>query len=305
MRPVVALYGPTASGKTATAVALAERGTGEVVAADAMGLYAGLPVLTAQPTVDERARAPHRLVGIWPLDHVGSVAEYAALAHAAIDELRAGGRLAILAGGSGLYLRAALVDLQLPPRVHERVRLWCQDMYDREGGEAAHAELARRDPRAAAAIHPNDRRRVVRALELAHSGASLQPAVDRLWSDELRAPAHVFALDWPPDELTRRIEARTDAMLAGGALDEVRAMLRDGPEPSTTARTIHGLADCLAHVEGRITLDECRRRIVLQTRRYSRRQRVWLRRIPGVHLLAGADGPERNAERILETLTRP
>ncbi len=94
-------------------------------------------------------------------------------------------------------------------------------------------------------------------------------------------------------------------MLAGGALDEVRALLRDGAEPSSTARTIHGLADCIAHLEGRISLEECRARIILQTRRYSRRQRAWLRRIPNVHLLAGEDGPERNAERILETLTRP
>jgi tRNA dimethylallyltransferase len=305
VRPVVALFGPTASGKTATAVALAERGEGTVVAADAMGLYAGLPILTAQPTAAESARAPHRLVGIWPLDHEGSVAEYAALAHAAIDDARRHDRLPILTGGSGLYLRAALVDLQLPPRVHESVRLWCQDLYEREGAAAAHAVLALRDPRAAEVVHPNDRRRVVRALELAHSGASLRPDVDRLWSDEVRVPAEVFALDWEPDELTRRIEQRTDAMLTGGALDEVRAVLRDGPAPSSTARTIHGLADCVAHVEGRISLDECRDRIILQTRRYSRRQRVWLRRIPNVHLLAGADGPERNAERILETLTRP
>jgi len=303
VNPVVALFGPTASGKTATAVGLAERGGGEVVAADAMGLYAGLPILTAQPTAAERERARHRLVGIWPLDHVGAVGEYAALAHAEIDELRAAGRLAILVGGSGLYLRAALVDLRLPPRVDPAIREASEQLYEQVGAAAAHAELARIDPRAASAIHANDRRRVVRGLELARSGASLRPEVDRLWSEELRVPARVFALDWPGDALTRRIEQRTDAMLAGGALDEVRTMLRDGPDPSTTARTIHGLAACVDHVEGRITLDECRRRIVLQTRRYSRRQRVWLRRIPGVHMLAGADGPERNAERILEMLT--
>jgi tRNA dimethylallyltransferase len=305
MRPVVALFGPTASGKTATAVALAERAGGEVVAADAMGLYAGLPILTAQPSAGEHARAPHRLVGIWPLDHEGAVGEYAALAHAAIDQSRARDRLPILTGGSGLYLRAALVDLRLPPRVDPVVREACERLYAEQGAGAAHAELARVDPGAAAAIHPNDRRRVVRGLELARSGSSLRPDVDRLWNEELRVPARVFALDWPPDELTRRIEARTDAMLDGGALDEVRALLRDGPAPSSTARTIHGLADCVAHVEGRITREQCRERIVTQTRRYSRRQRVWLRRIPNVHLLAGADGPERNAERILETLTRP
>jgi tRNA dimethylallyltransferase len=305
VRPVVALFGPTASGKTETAVALAERGRGEVVAADAMGLYAGLPILTAQPTAAERARAPHRLVGIWPLDHEGAVGEYAALAHAAIDACRADDRLAILTGGSGLYLRAALVDLRLPPRVDAATRAACEALYAEQGALAAHAELARVDPAAAQAVHPNDRRRVVRGLELARSGSSLRPDVDRLWSEDLRVPARVFALDWAPDELTRRIEARTDAMLEGGALDEVRALLEHGPAPSATARTIHGLADCVAHVEGRISREQCRERIILQTRRYSRRQRVWLRRIPNVHLLAGADGPERNAERILETLTRP
>jgi tRNA dimethylallyltransferase len=305
MRPVVALFGPTASGKTATAVALAERGDGDVVAADAMGLYAGLPILTAQPTAAENARAPHQLVGIWPLDHEGAVGEYAVLAHAAIDECRARDRLPILTGGSGLYLRAALVDLRLPPRVDPSTREACEQLYALQGALAAHAELARIDPAAAQAIHPNDRRRVVRGLELARSGSSLRPDVDRLWNEELRVPAHVFALDLPAEELTRRIEARTEAMLDGGALDEVRAMLRDGPVPSSTARTIHGLADCVALVEGRISREQCRDRIVLQTRRYSRRQRVWLRRIPNVHLLAGADGPERNAERILETLTRP
>ncbi|HEY1478496.1 MAG TPA: tRNA dimethylallyltransferase, partial [Gaiellales bacterium] len=229
----------------------------------------------------------------------------AGLAHEAIDELRARDQLAVLTGGSGLYLRAALVDLRLPPQVDAATRAACEELYAREGALAAHTELARLDPAAAAAIHPNDRRRVVRGLELARSGASLRPDVDRLWSDELRVPAEVFALDWEPAELTRRIEERTAAMLAGGALDEVRAVLRDGPTPSSTARTIHGLADCVAYVEGRISLEQCRDRIVLQTRRYSRRQRVWLRRIPNVHLLAGADGPERNAERILETLTRP
>ncbi|MDX6579372.1 MAG: tRNA dimethylallyltransferase [Gaiellales bacterium] len=305
MRPVVALFGPTASGKTATAVALAERAGGEVVAADAMGLYAGLPILTAQPTAAERARAPHRLVGVWPLDHEGAVGEYAVRAHEAIDELRADDRLAILAGGSGLYLRAALVDLRLPPRVDPATRAACERLYDDEGALAAHAELVRVDPAAGQAIHPNDRRRVVRGLELARSGSSLRPDVDRLWSEELRVPAQVFALDWPADELARRIEARTEAMLMDRALDEVRELLRSGTVPSSTARTIHGLAECIACVEGRLSLDECRARIVLQTRRYSRRQRVWLRRIPNVHLLAGADGPERNAERILETLTRP
>ena len=305
MRPVVALFGPTAAGKTATAIALATHSGGAAIAADAMGLYAGLPILTAQPTAIEQALVPHRLVGVWPLDHVGSVGEYAALAHAEIDEVRGNGRLPIVAGGSGLYLRASLVELGLPPRVEPAVREACAALYDGQGAAAAHAELAVLDPPAAAAVHPNDRKRVIRALELARSGASLQPAEDRLWSDELRIPSVLFALDWPAEALATRIEQRTDAMLAAGVLEEVRAVLRDGPPLSSTAQTIHGLRDCIAHLEGRSSLAECRDSIVRQTRRYARRQRVWLRRMPGVHLLPGADGPERNADRILEILSRP
>src|SRR4051812_47422264 len=138
-----------------------------------MQLYRGLPVLTAQPTAADDARAPHHLVGVWPIGHDGSVGEYAGLAHAAVDGIRERGRLAIVAGGTGLYLRAALVDLSLPPAVPEELRRGFEELYDEQGADAAHAVLAGRDARAAAAVHPNDRRRVVRALELHAVGGSL------------------------------------------------------------------------------------------------------------------------------------
>jgi hypothetical protein len=167
---VVAIFGPTASGKTAVAEAVADRIGGEVVSADSMQAYRGLPILTAQP---ER---PTRLVGIWPLSHEGSVAEYADRAHAAIDELLSAGRTPVVAGGTGLYLRAALVDLGLPPAPPPELRSHWEELYDRLGAERAHEVLVERDPGAAARLHANDRRRVVRALELTELGSSLRPA---------------------------------------------------------------------------------------------------------------------------------
>src|ERR671932_1420749 len=177
---VLAIFGPTASGKSAVADALAERIPAELVSADAMQAYRGLPILT------NSSPRPARLVGIWPLDHEASVGEYAKLAHAAIDEILAAGRTPVVVGGTGLYLRAALAELELPPAPAPGARERWQRAYDRDGAEAAHALLAERDPAAAAAVHPNDRRRAVRALELVAAGSSLAPARDELWSERTR-----------------------------------------------------------------------------------------------------------------------
>src|SRR5918912_88315 len=166
---VLAIFGPTASGKSAVAEALAAQIPAELVSADATQAFRGLPQLTNQ------SAHPARFVGIWPLDHEASVAEYARLAHEAIDEILAGGRTPVVVGGTGLYLRAALAELELPPAPPPGARERWQRAYEREGAEAAHALLAARDPAAAAVVHPHDRRRVVRALELAEAGASLAP----------------------------------------------------------------------------------------------------------------------------------
>src|SRR5438067_2386448 len=164
---VLALYGPTASGKSAVAGVLRERLNGEVVSADSAALYAGIPILTAAPDY------PVQLVGVVPLDQDVSVGSYQRLAHEAIDEIVAAGRTAIVVGGTGLYLRAALSNLELPPPPAPGERERWEGVYDELGGEAAHALLAERDAAAAARVHPNDRRRVVRALELAAAGERL------------------------------------------------------------------------------------------------------------------------------------
>jgi tRNA dimethylallyltransferase len=286
-RLVLAIFGPTASGKTAVAETIAAREPTELVSADSMQVYRGLEILTAQP------EGPARLVAIWPLDHEASVGEYAALAHAAVDEALAAARRPVVVGGTGLYLRAALAELELPPARSPDVRERLERLYDRVGGERAHALLAERDPGAAAAVHPNDRRRVVRALELAEAGASLRPPRDRLWADETRHPTLVVGLDVPREELARRIEARTRAMFERGVEEEVRRALA-GPL-SSTARKVLGLRE-VAELPRAEAIDA----LALRTRQYAAYQRKWMRRIPGLVTVPADRPPGDVADEILE-----
>jgi tRNA dimethylallyltransferase len=284
---VLALFGPSASGKSAVAAAIASRMPAELVSADAMQVYRGLPLLTNQSEHAER------LIGIWPLDHEASVAEYQSLAHAAIDEAVAAGRLAVVVGGTGLYLRAALSSLELPPPPAPGDRVRNEALYDELGPDGAHARLAELDPDAAAAIHPNDRRRVVRALELAETGASLRPEADRLWSADTRHETTIVGLEVPPGELEHRIEARTAAMFERGVEAEVHHAL--ARPISQTARAVLGLEEV-----AELPRAEAQAAIVTRTRRYAAYQRKWMRRIPGL-VTVRADRPaEEVADAILE-----
>jgi tRNA dimethylallyltransferase len=284
---VVAIFGPTASGKSAVAEAVAERIPAELVSADAMQVYRGLPILTNQPDY------PTRLVGIWGLDHEASVGEYQRFAHAAIDEILAAERTPVVVGGTGLYLRAALAGLELPPPAPPGARERFERLYDRLGPERAHLVLAERDADAATRIHPNDRRRVVRALELADEGLSLVPARDMLWADATRRPTIVFGLDVPREELERRIEARTRAMFERGAADEARRALAQ--TISTTALHVLGLREA-----AELPPDEAIAQIAQRTRRYAAYQRKWMRRIPGLVSLPAGRSPAEIADEIVE-----
>jgi tRNA dimethylallyltransferase len=299
---VVGIFGATASGKSALALALARRLPCEIVSVDSMQVYAGVETLTNQPSAAEREQVPHHLVGYLPLTASSSVGAHTPLAHAAIDAVAAHGALPLVVGGTGLYLRAALTDLGLPPAVPEGRRARWERFYDERGGERALAELAVQDPRAAERLHANDRRRVVRALELAEQGASLAPEQDRLWGEGMRRPAIVAVVSWPRSELRARIAARTERMLTGGAIEEVRAIRASGAEPSPTAARILGLAQIGAYLDGRATHAECAAEISLRSGQYARRQETWARRIPGATELPGGDGPERNADRLLELI---
>ena len=284
---VIAIYGPTASGKSAVAEQLAGRIDAELVSADSMQVYRGLPILTNQSDF------PTRLVGIWDLDHEASVGEYQELAHAAVDEILGAGRTPVVVGGTGLYLRAALADLELPPAPAPGTRERLERLYDRVGGERAHELLAERDPAAADAVHPNDRRRIVRALELAEAGSSLRPAEDRLWAGEPRYPTLVVGLELPREELRRRIEARTREMFERGVEEEVRRALEGSI--SATARHIHGLREV-----AELPRDEAIEALTVRTRRYAVYQLRWMRRIPGVVSLPAQRPPGELADEIVE-----
>jgi tRNA dimethylallyltransferase len=281
---VLAIFGPTASGKTAVAEQIAGRIPARVVSADSMQVYRGLPILTAQP------EKPSHLVAIWDLDHEASVVEYQQLAHRAIDDAVAHGQTPMIVGGTGLYLRAAISDLAPPPS--EARERW-ERLYDRLGPERAHAVLAERDPPAANRVHPNDRRRVVRALELTEMGESLRPPRDDLWSPDTRHPTLVFGLDVPREELERRIERRTRAMFDAGVEEEVRRALA-GPI-SRTARKALGLDEV-----AQLPRAEAIAAIVLRTRRYAAYQRKWMRRMPELIRVEAARPADEVADEILE-----
>jgi len=279
---VLALFGPTASGKTAVAGLLREQLGAEVISADSAALYMGLPILTAAPPY------PARLVGIVPLGDEVSVGGYQRLAHEAIDDTR----FALVVGGTGLYFRAALSSLTLPPPAAQGRRSHWEAEYERLGGAQAHAVLAERDAAAAARVHPNDRKRVVRALELAEAGASLAPETDRLWTEETRLPTRIVALEVPLEQLDRRIEARTREMVERGVVEEARRAWNAGP--SRTASQVLGLEEFAT-----LPVDEAVERVTQATKRLARYQRKWLRRMPGVVTLDGTRSAEEAAGEIV------
>jgi tRNA dimethylallyltransferase len=291
---VIALFGPTGVGKTAVAVALAARlcAGGErpvAVSADALQVYSGLEMLTGVASPAERGTLEHRLVSFLPLDAAFSAGQYADLAHAEIDDLLARGRRPIVVGGTGLYLRAALTELNLRPPPPEGVReRWVAEL-ERHGAPALHARLAQRAPWAAQEIDPNDRQRVVRALELLDLGELEPPeGPSQLWTADMRRPTLLAGLTMEREVLYARIDARVEAMLAAGVREEVLRAHAAGA--SGTARKALGFEELLAgDVEG----------MKRHTRNYARRQLTWMRKLAGVRLI---DVTNRSAEDIAEEI---
>jgi tRNA dimethylallyltransferase len=282
---VIALFGPTAVGKTDVAIELAEhlRRRGEqpvAVSADALQVYSGLDVLAAKPSEDQLARLEHRLISFVPITSTFSVAEFAARAHEEIDSLLEAGRRPIVVGGTGLYLRAALTELDLKPPpgpgLREQVERDLADL----GLKVLHAQLP---SEVADAVHPNDRKRIVRALELERMGEHPYASSDQLWSEQLRRPAALFAVVMDRAALEARIAARVDSMLASGAVQEVERALERGA--SATARKAIGFREIDAHLEGKIGLEEVAERIKRRHCQYVKRQLTWMRKLAGVRLV--------------------
>ncbi|HEY2282057.1 MAG TPA: tRNA (adenosine(37)-N6)-dimethylallyltransferase MiaA [Solirubrobacteraceae bacterium] len=294
---IVALFGPTGVGKTAVAVAVARRlrARGEdpvAVSADALQVYEGMETLTGVASARERAELEHRLVSFLSPRETFSAGRYAKLAHAEIDGLLAEGRRPIVVGGTGLYLRAALTALDMMPPPDEGARERWRAELERRGAPALHAVLAERAPEVANELNPNDRQRVLRALELADAGALRAPGGEsQLWSEEMRRPTLLVGLTMERQALYERIDARVEEMLAAGAREEV--LRAAGGGASETARKALGFEELLAG-----DVEAMKRR----TRNYAKRQLSWMRKLGGVRVIdvTGHD-PDAVAREILDS----
>jgi tRNA dimethylallyltransferase len=291
--PLVALFGATALGKTEVALALAERLGADIVVADSMQVYEGLPLVTNQPDEAQRARARHHLVGFVPPQREFTVAEYAQVAHEAIDGLRREGRAVVVEGGSGLYLRAALGDLEFAAPPDPALRLALEERWARDPREVVE-ELRLLDPAGLARLDASNPRRVIRALEaVLLSGAPL-PATgrDRLWRPGGRYDHRLVAL-MPDDDreaLKARIDARVDEMLVAGAAEEV-ARARDAGPMARTALQAIGVRELSAVLDGELGLDAAAARMKARTRALARRQLTWMRKLPAAAQVPAAGRP--------------
>ncbi|MGZ8441754.1 MAG: tRNA (adenosine(37)-N6)-dimethylallyltransferase MiaA, partial [Candidatus Deferrimicrobiaceae bacterium] len=273
---ILVLSGPTASGKSGLAIALAREFPVEIVNADSLQVYRHLDIGTAKPTVAERRAAPHHLIDVADPDEAYDAGRYVREAERAIGEIRSRGKVPLVVGGTGMYIRALLRGLDPLPRDpcvrEELARRW-----ETEGGKALHAELARIDPETAARVHPSDRLRVVRALEIA-AVAGIPPSRARAaWSSPATAGGRLFLALWPDREtLYRWIDARTEEMFQGGLPEEVRGLLARGFDRSLKPMMALGYRHAVAHLLDGVPLPETIEAVKRDTRRYAKRQMTWL-----------------------------
>jgi len=301
VRRVVAVVGPTATGKSDLAIAIArasmEAGRpAEIVNADSMQLYRGMDIGTAKLTPAERHGIAHHLLDIWPVTHPASVAEYQERARAVIDELHGTATLPVVVGGSGLYVRAALDRMEFPG-TDDDVRAELENRLATYGPQQLHDELAAHDPAAAAAILPTNGRRIVRALEVIRlTGAPFTAALPGF---ESVYDVQFLGLDASDDWLDARVDARVDRMFDQGLVDEVVRLVGEGLRNGRTASRALGYQQTLSHLEGLLSIDEARAQTARATRRFVRRQRSWFRRDPRVRWLSAADNPVAEALNVL------
>jgi tRNA dimethylallyltransferase len=289
---VIAVVGPTATGKSALSLALARELGGEVVNADSMQLYRGMDIGTAKLTPAERDGIPHHLLDIWDVTEPAAVAAYQRLARAAVDDIAARGRVPVLVGGSGLYIRAVLEEFDFPgtdPVIRARLEVELAAA----GPAGLHARLAGLDPAAAERILPSNGRRIVRALEVIE-------LTGRPFTAALPEPAPYYdsiqiGVDRDTAELDDRIARRVELMWAAGLLDEVRELERHGLRAGRTASRALGYQQALAELDGTGTTAAAQEATIRATRRFVRRQRSWFRRDPRIHWLDGASGDIRAA----------
>ena len=295
----MAIIGPTASGKTALSLDLAERLGGEIVNTDAMQVYRGMDVGTAKVPLAERRGITHHLLDTQSVGDTATVAQFQDWARAVIDDLRGDSVTPVMVGGSALYIRAILDEFEFPG-TDVAVRTRWEDELERVGSVALHAQLAERDPAAARVMQPDNGRRIVRALEVGEiTGRSYSAALPELVYRDPRTVQLGIDIDRPT--LDRRIEQRVAAMFDSGLVAEVQGLLEAGLREGRTASRAIGYAQVIAHLDGELSLDEARERTVFATRRYARRQLGWWRKDPRIAWLP-YDAPDLT-ERALSVMT--
>jgi tRNA dimethylallyltransferase len=275
---LVAVVGPTASGKSDLAIGLARERDGEIVNADSMQLYQGMDIGTAKLTPEERRGVPHHLLDIWPVTRTATLAEYQELALAVVDDIARRGKTPIVVGGSGMYVHA-VVDRWDIPGTDPELRAQLEADLERHGPDALHERLAQADPAAAIAILPTNGRRIVRALEVVAMRGSFSA---QLPTFEPNPDLELIGLRMEREQLDGRIEQRVDRMWRQGFVDEVRTLEGEGLRQGLTASRALGYAQVLAFLSGECTEAEARDDTVRATRRFARRQESWFNRDPRV-----------------------
>lgn len=283
---LIAIVGPTASGKSEIADIVAEKLACEIVSVDAMQVYRGMDIGTAKTPVDKRRRSLH-MVDVCEVSHTYSVIEYQQAARKCIDELLKKDQTAVLCGGTGLYLDAILDDINFAEKSFDETRRkdYLKRAQTEDGIAGLYNELQQRDNASAHLIHPHNTKRVIRALELCDVGQSWADRAGGLHKHPEYYPAHIWGLNWPRELLYERINMRVDAMFAEGLVDEVKQLCKAGLETSTTARQAIGYKEILDFLQGSISLDEAKQVIAKNTRHYAKRQISWFKRDERVHWL--------------------
>jgi tRNA dimethylallyltransferase len=275
------LTGPTAGGKSAVGLALAERMGAEIVSLDSMALYRGMDIGTAKPSGEERRRVPHHLIDVIDPWEEFSLAQYVGAANRVADEIRARGKIALFVGGTPLYLKAMLRGLVAGPSADWETRRQRTEEARTAGPQVLHARLAKMDPVSASRLHVNDVRRVIRALEFfEHTGTPLSQWQTQFDAGRAAEACRAWVLEWPREVLKRRIDERVDAMFESGLIDEVRRLIA-GPKPlSRTASQALGYREVVQHLAGERNLETTRQLVKTRTRQFAKRQRTWFRALP-------------------------
>ncbi|XPV74858.1 MAG: tRNA (adenosine(37)-N6)-dimethylallyltransferase MiaA [Desulfovibrio sp.] len=277
-KPIVCLLGPTGTGKTASIVAIADRLKPVVINFDSRQVYEDFPIITAQPTEEEQAVCPHLLYGFLPSSEKITAARFAEMAQEAIDEVHAAGRLPVLVGGTGLYLRALLEGLapipEIPEEIHDAVVMEVEE----KGSPVLHEALTEFDPEYAAKIHPNDRQRIARATEVFR--ATGQSLSDWHSQEHKKAPYDSLkvSIRLDLDALTPRLDGRIEEMIRMGAVNEAKRAWEVTPDPEAPAWSGIGCAELLAYIRSELSLDEARRQWAHNTRQYAKRQITWCKK---------------------------